>query len=91
MEYYFDSVCPERGGVLVGGLVGVNHWEDLASPGCTGLGHLAPYWEPPSQPGLPPTLMVVGILAGFLPFLAIFLPSALHQCVYTFPIVHSLC
>lgn len=31
MEYYFDSVCLERGDILALGLVGVNHWTDLAA------------------------------------------------------------
>lgn len=64
---------------MVLGLVGVNHWADLASPGDStdyGIWHLTGqwllHWQPPRQSGLPPTLMVVDITYGFLPFCAIF-------------------
>lgn len=77
---YFDSVCLEQGDLLVVlGLVGVNHWADLASPGGStdySIWHLTGqwllHWQPPHQSGLPPTLLVVEITDGFLPFCAIF-------------------
>lgn len=31
MEYYFDSVCLEKGDILALELVGANHWSDLAA------------------------------------------------------------
>lgn len=31
MGYYFDSVCLEKGDILVLELVGANHWSDLAA------------------------------------------------------------